>query len=51
MHWGNMEKNPKKVIFTFETDGSLTAKDALKETIKIIGDKYTELGKKIKAKK
>jgi len=37
-----------KLLFHFETDGSLSAKDALKETAKILSEKYTEFGKLLK---
>jgi DNA-directed RNA polymerase subunit D len=35
-------------LFQFETDGSLTAKDALVESIEILGKKYEEFGKLLK---
>ncbi len=37
--------NPNKIIFQFETDGSLTARRALVETLKILYKKYDELEK------
>jgi len=37
-----------KFIFHFETDGSLTAKDALIESAKILEEKYTEFSKLLK---
>lgn len=36
-----------KFIFQFETDGSLTAKEALKHALDILGDSYEQLGKNI----
>ncbi|OGS40671.1 MAG: DNA-directed RNA polymerase subunit D [Euryarchaeota archaeon RBG_13_31_8] len=41
-------KDPTKVTFSFETDGSFTTKDALIESVKILGKKYTELSKLLK---
>lgn len=41
-------KNPNNYIFTFETDGSLTAKDAILESAKILEKKYSEFGKQLK---
>ena len=38
----------REFLFQFETDGSLTAKDALVETIAILGKKYAEFNKLIK---
>ena len=43
-----INKDPTKVIFSFETDGSFSAKDALLESAKILEDKYTEFGKLLK---
>jgi len=43
-----IEKNLNKYTFKFETDGSLTAKDALIESAKILEGKYTEFGKQLK---
>ena len=46
-----IKKDPANVIFSFETDGSFSAKDALLESAKILEKKYSELGtllKKIK---
>ncbi len=37
-----------KIIFHFETDGSLTAKDALRESSKILAEKYAEFSKLLK---
>ena len=43
-----IKRDQTKMIFTFETDGSLSAKDALIESAKILEKKYAELGKLIK---
>ena len=43
-----IEKDPTKFTFSFETDGSMSANDALKESIRILSDKYTEFGKLLK---
>jgi DNA-directed RNA polymerase subunit D len=40
-----IKKDPSKVIFSFETDGSFSAQDALIESSKILEGKYTELSK------
>jgi len=37
-----------KFIFHFETDSSLTARDALRESAKILAEKYAEFGKLLK---
>lgn len=37
-----------KFIFHFETDSSLTAKDVLRESAKILAEKYAEFGKLLK---
>jgi DNA-directed RNA polymerase subunit D len=37
-----------KFIFHFETDGSLTAQDVLKESSKLLQDKYSEFGSLLK---
>jgi len=37
-----------KFIFHFETDGSLSTKDTLRETSKILAEKYAEFGKLLK---
>lgn len=39
-----IKRNPSKIIFKFETDGSLKAEDALRESAKILEEKYAELG-------
>jgi len=44
----NIKRDPTKLTFNFETDGSLSAKDALKETVNILINKYEELDKNIK---
>ena len=41
----NIERDPTNYIFSFETDGSFTAKNALIESAKILENKYSELGK------
>jgi len=41
-------KDPTKLIFRFETDGSMSAKDALVESVDILTKKYEEFGKLIK---
>jgi len=47
-----INKDPSKITFKFETDGSLSAKDALKESVDILVNKYDQfvklLGKKQK---
>jgi len=45
-----IKKDPANITFSFETDGSLTAKDALVESMKILEKKYSELGKLLKNK-
>jgi DNA-directed RNA polymerase subunit D len=40
-----------KFLFHFETDGSLSAKDALMESVKIIEEKYAEMSKLLKTLK
>jgi len=44
-------RDQTKILFSFETDGSLTAKDALLEGAKILENKYAELGKLLKTVK
>ena len=44
----HINKDSNKVIFSFETDGSFSAKDAIIESAKILEKKYTELGKLLK---
>jgi DNA-directed RNA polymerase subunit D len=41
----NIERDPTNYLFSFETDGSFSAKNALIESAKILENKYTELGK------
>jgi DNA-directed RNA polymerase subunit D len=41
-------KDPSKMLFSFETDGSMSAKDALKESVTILTKKYEEFGKLFK---
>jgi len=43
-----IKKDPSKIIFSFETDGSLTTEDVLKKSAKILEDKYAEFGKLLK---
>jgi DNA-directed RNA polymerase alpha subunit len=43
-----IKKDPTSVTFSFETDGSFTTKDAIKESIKILEKKYTEFSKLLK---
>jgi DNA-directed RNA polymerase subunit D len=38
-----IKKDPTKLLFSFETDGSMSAKDALHESITILTKKYEEL--------
>jgi DNA-directed RNA polymerase subunit D len=42
-----IKRNSNNFTFSFETDGSLTAKDALIESAKILEKKYSELRKKL----
>ena len=44
----DVKRDPTKVIFSFETDGSFSAKDAIIESAKILENKYAELGKLLK---
>ncbi|MEE9440494.1 MAG: DNA-directed RNA polymerase subunit D [Candidatus Thermoplasmatota archaeon] len=43
-----IKRDPTKITFSFETDGSLNAKDALKESVDILTKKYDEFGKLLK---
>lgn len=43
-----IKKDPSKITFSFETDGSLNAKDALKESVNILTKKYEEFDKLLK---
>jgi DNA-directed RNA polymerase subunit D len=43
-----VKRDPTKYQFSFETDGSFSAKDALLESAKIMQNKYSELGKLLK---
>ena len=43
-----IKRDPTKFLFSFETDGSFSAKDAIIESVKILEGKYTELGKLLK---
>jgi len=44
----HIAKDPTKITFTFETDGSMSAKDALLESTAILEKKYEEFGKLLK---
>ena len=43
-----IKRDPSKITFSFETDGALSAKDAIIESAKILQEKYKELGKQLK---
>jgi len=43
-----IKKNPNNVIFSYETDGSFNARDALLESAKILEGKYSEFAKLLK---
>ena len=43
-----IKRDSSKVIFSFETDGSLKTEDALKKSAKILEEKYAEFGKLLK---
>jgi DNA-directed RNA polymerase subunit D len=43
-----IKKDPTNIIFSFETDGSFTAKDAIIESAKILENKYSEFSKLLK---
>ena len=43
-----IKKDPAKITFSFETDGSLSAKDALMESITILIKKYEDFSKQLK---
>lgn len=43
-----IKRDPSSVIFSFETDGSLSTQDVLRESAKILENKYTEFGKLLK---
>ncbi len=43
-----IKKDPTKLTFSFETDGSLSAKDAIAESAKFLQEKYAEFGKLLK---
>jgi len=43
-----VKRDTNNFTFYFETDGSLSAKDALYETAKILEDKYSEFAKQLK---
>jgi len=44
----SIRRDPTKVLFSFETDGSFSAKDAILESAKILENKYSEMGKLLK---
>lgn len=44
----SIKRDPTNVVFHFETDGSLTAKDAIIESAKIIENKYADFQKQLK---
>jgi DNA-directed RNA polymerase subunit D len=46
-----IKRDPTKITFSFETDGSLTAKDVIIESAKILEQKYTEFSKQLKGLK
>lgn len=46
-----IKRDPTKITFSFETDGSLTAKDAIVESAKILEKKYNEFAKQLKSLK
>jgi DNA-directed RNA polymerase subunit D len=41
----SIKRDPSNITFTYETDGALSAKDALVESINILSKKYEEFGK------
>ena len=43
-----IKRDSSKIIFSFETDGSLNSEDVLKRSAKILEDKYAEFGKLLK---
>ncbi len=43
-----VKRDPTKITFSFETDDSVSAKDAILESAKILEKKYTELNKLLK---
>jgi DNA-directed RNA polymerase subunit D len=46
-----VKRDSTKITFSFETDGSITAKDAIVESAKILEHKYTEFAKQLKVLK
>jgi DNA-directed RNA polymerase subunit D len=46
-----VKRDSTKITFSFETDGSLTAKDVIVESAKILEQKYTEFAKQLIALK
>jgi len=47
----SIQRNPTSYTFKLETDGSLTAKDAIVESAKILEEKYAEFAKQLKSLK
>jgi len=47
----SVKRDPTKFIFSFETDGSFTAKEAIVESLNILQKKYEEFGKLLKSLK
>ena len=43
-----IKKDPNNIIFSFETDGSIDANNALLKSIEILKEKYNEFGKLLK---
>lgn len=43
-----LRRDPTRIMFTFETDGSLSPKDALKESVAILLRKYEEFATRLK---
>ena len=46
-----IKRDPTKVIFSYETDGSFSAKNAIIESAKILENKYSEMNKLLKTLK
>ena len=44
----SIKRDPSKIIFSFETDSSLDAEEALKKSVEILMEKYSEFGKLLK---
>jgi len=43
-----INRDPTNITFNFETDGALTAKDALVQSANLLQEKYAEFGKLLK---